>query len=277
MNNSHLDFLREQKRAFLNGTKSIIETLSFGYFWIDDQTPLTEVHRVIGMFAPKTPTKPLIRIGAYGDGGYLVPDDLEGICASISPGISTEVSFDLAVAELGIDVFMADGSVSDVPHKHPRFHFLQKFLGLVDDEQNIRLETYVNDYAPEGDLLLQMDIEGSEFAVIADTPDDILKRFRIIIIELHGLEHVFGSRSIVNIDVMLSKLLRHFAVVHIHPNNCCGSVTRHGIEIPRVLELTLQRLDRDPSFTSQQVRLPHPLDIDNAPKKPSISLGSLSP
>jgi hypothetical protein len=40
------------------------------------------------------------------------------------------------------------------------------------------------------------------------------------------------------------KVLKDFDVVHLHPNNCCGTWTYGGIEFPRIIELTLHRKDR---------------------------------
>ena len=40
------------------------------------------------------------------------------------------------------------------------------------------------------------------------------------------------------------KLARNFTTVHAHPNNCCGSVTSRGLEIPRIAEFTFYRNDR---------------------------------
>jgi hypothetical protein len=40
---------------------------------------------------------PLIRLGADGDGGYLVPDDLEDVAACFSPGVDDRASFESAM------------------------------------------------------------------------------------------------------------------------------------------------------------------------------------
>ena len=39
-----------------------------------------------------------------------------------------------------------------------------------------------------------MDIEGSEYPVILDTPSDTLNKFRIMIIEFHDLDLIFNSQ-----------------------------------------------------------------------------------
>ncbi len=44
----------------------------------------------------------LVRLGGDGDGGYLVPDDLEGIGACFSPGVSDVADFELAFAARGV-------------------------------------------------------------------------------------------------------------------------------------------------------------------------------
>ena len=45
---------------------------------------------------------PLVRLGGEGDGGYLVPDDLDGIGACFSPGVSDVANFELAFANRGV-------------------------------------------------------------------------------------------------------------------------------------------------------------------------------
>lgn len=61
----------------------------------------------------------LWRFGPHGDGGYLMPNDLDGVVGCLSPGVSFECGFDTAIAERGIDVFMADASVAGPAQPHP--------------------------------------------------------------------------------------------------------------------------------------------------------------
>jgi hypothetical protein len=54
-------------------------------------TGVTEKTRIINLIqslAPQTTDKALIRLGPNKDGGYLVPNDLDGIEACFSPGVS---------------------------------------------------------------------------------------------------------------------------------------------------------------------------------------------
>src|SRR5262245_53497979 len=54
------------------------------------------VRRLIKRLHPVTTDKKLIRIGEEGDGGYLVPDDLDDVVACFSPGVGAVASFEAA-------------------------------------------------------------------------------------------------------------------------------------------------------------------------------------
>jgi hypothetical protein len=86
-----------------------------------------------------------------------VPDDLEGIVACFSPGVSTVAGFELDCARLGMDVFLADASVDFPPENHPRFHFLKKFIGAVTRENFIAFSDWVQACATSerGEFLLR--------------------------------------------------------------------------------------------------------------------------
>jgi hypothetical protein len=52
------------------------------------------VRCLIKRLHPVTTDKKLVRIGGEGDGGYLVPDDLDGVMACFSPGVGATASFE---------------------------------------------------------------------------------------------------------------------------------------------------------------------------------------
>ena len=78
---------------------------------------------------PQAVGMPLIRLGDFGDGGYLVPEDLRGIAACYSPGVSEQATFEMDLAKRGIRSFMADASVEKPPLDVPGADFVPKFLG----------------------------------------------------------------------------------------------------------------------------------------------------
>lgn len=208
----------------------------------------------------------LIRIGSDLDGGYLLPNDLDGIDGCFSPGVSTSSDFELEMANKGVTCFLADYSVDGPPIPHELFFFEKKFLGSENNSKFITLEGWVKRKAHAGkDMILQMDIEGAEYEVIVNTPADVLKQFRIIIIEFHDLEQLLNKLSFTLIDQCFRKLLDQFEIVHIHPNNImkAKAVVFKSMEISSALEITFLRKDR---IAHQQpiTQFPHVLDNPNS-------------
>lgn len=238
-----------------------------------------ELLDVFAVLKPKPSRTPLVRIGADTDGSYLVPDDLDGISACFSPGANRIKHFEDFLADHHqIPSHMCDYTCEaddfTTPLK-PLQTFVKKWLDVVPGDDNISLETWVTTQAPTGDLLLQMDIEGAEYRNLLRTPTEILARFRIVVLEVHGLDRML-ERDVLRyaIHPFFEKLGRLFTTVHAHPNNCCGefSVPGTDVRIPRVLELTLVRNDRFVAGDGP-ANLPHRLDVSrNVPRKPPLVL-----
>jgi hypothetical protein len=216
---------------------------------------------------PVATDKKLIRFGPEGDGGYLIPDDLDGIKACFSPGVSSISGFELECAELGIDVYLADASVESPADEHPRFHFRKAFIGHQTKGDFITMDDWMRDAIGDqsGDMILQMDIEGWEYKALNAISEENLNRFRIIILEFHGLDYLLNYKI-----RAFRKLLKNHSCVHIHPNNCCAPTPIGSISMPRMMEFTFLRNDRIKS-RQFQCTFPHPLDGDNT-SNPSIVL-----
>ena len=233
---------------------------------------------LIQRLRPVSTPFPLIRIGGSSDGGYLVPDDLDKLGACFSPGVAESATFETGMAERSIPSFLVDYSVDGPPVDNSLFRFEKLFLAAhTDGTKYIRLEDWVRINATDdSDLILQMDIEGAEWSVLMDTPDELLARFRIMVIEFHNLETMMTSSLGVEVfSTIIDKLSRRFKVVHMHANNAGGVHKFKGQTIPRVLELTFLRNDR---FELSRERfpplVPHPLDQQNDPAKRDIVLSS---
>lgn len=261
------------RNAMLKWRHRLRSALLSANYWTEHIVEPERIHRLIDRLAPTAIDRPLIRLGAKGDGGYLVPDDLEGIGALISPGVNYECSFDRSVADRGIDVFMADASVSGPPEQHPRFHFSKLFLDTYESEQTITLDAFCAPVAPGRDLLLEMDIEGAEYRVLASASQRLIDRFRIIVLEVHYLQALLTPFGFQQIEACFDRLRRTHEVVHIHPNNAMRPVTRGDLSIPPALEITLYRKDRVRPVDRALV-FPHPLDATNIPNLPDYPLPS---
>lgn len=232
----------------------------------------TFVRDLLSKLHPVSTTFDLVRIGGAADGGYLLPDDLDGIVACFSPGVDVVATFESDMVARGIPCFLADASVVEAPLKHPLIDFEPLFVGGRDEGNIISLETWIARKLPgiQGDLLLQMDIEGSEWATLLSTPASVLRRFRIVVLELHHLSRIFDVFGIDVIRAVLLRLIDEFHLVHVHPNNNAGIVSNSKNSVSDVIEVTFLRKDRSQSF-GPVTELPHPLDRDCIPSKAHVS------
>ena len=222
---------------------------------------------------PMSTARDLIRVGGYGDGGYLLPDDLDDIDACFSPGVAETANFETEIAGRGIRSYLADYSVDSPPVDSPLFDFEKKHLGDSNNQAYMRLEDWVT--AKVGretrNLLLQMDIEGSEYKVFLDTPRETLQQFRIMVVEFHSLDQLLFPPSFNYLSQVFTKLLKDFCIVHMHPNNYWAPLEYGEYQIPPAIEITLYRKDcvvlsgESPSF-------PHLLDSKNVFNKPDAAL-----
>ena len=243
-------------------------------FAIAKTTPMHDLRSLVRRLHPVATEHALIRVGCAGDGGYLVPDDLDGVDACFSPGVDDRATFEESLLERGIRCHLADASVERNPLDDARSTFCRKYLGVVNDELFITADHWIDEHEPgDGDLLLQMDIEGAEWPVLLNIGDGALARFRIVVLELHDMERLLDRHAFEIIRATMDRLLERFYVVHIHPNNFGGRVHAREIEIPRSLEVTLLRRDRA-SVTTPVTQFPHPLDQANTEDRPDIVLPS---
>lgn len=222
---------------------------------------------------PVTTEHELVRIGEAGDGGYLLPDDFEGISSCFSPGVSLEVHFESDLAHRGIKSFLADFSVESLPRENLNFDFEKKYLGMDNDSTYMTLENWITTKVGSdvGDMILEMDIEGSEYEVIFDTSCEAFRRFRIIVIEFHHLNALLDRYGYYLINSAFRKIQKDFEIVHIHPNNLSEPFNYKGYTIPSEMEFTFLRKDRI-SRREYTKNFPHDLDSKNVPDKPDLIL-----
>lgn len=229
-----------------------------------------QLKTLIKALRPVKTKYPLIRVGGNNDGGYLIPDDLRGVKACFSPGVDVTASFEKDLLDRGIISHLADASVDAPPDGLKVMSFEKKFLGPFTDGDYMSLEYWVKAKElspwPTGDLILQMDIEGAEYQTILATSSEILRRFRIIAVEVHNAQHWFNPLAWDTMQTFFGKLLADFYIVHMHPNNNCLFLQYDDVFFPTVFELTLLRKDRaEPKGFAE---LPNPLDQPNVLDKP---------
>ena len=242
--------------------------------WLRMQKHKKAISNFLQSVYPVSTDRKLVRFGPNGDGGYLIPDDLNNIHACFSPGVSSVSGFEKDCAEKGIEVYLADASVDQPADQDKHFHFLKKYIDATTHDNYISMDDWVSSSISDNksDLLLQMDIEGYEYDAILGTSNKLMSRFRIIVAEFHDMHGLMEGSDFLRNKIIqcFKKINETHACVHIHPNNCCGIFNYADVKIPRLMEFTFYRKDR---ITRHSYRndFPHNLDIDNT-SKPTITL-----
>ena len=210
----------------------------------------------------------LIRVGDKKDGGYIIPNILDQIDYCFSPGVGKSTSFEDEIKKYKIKSFLADKSLNyDGNH-----NFIKKNLNTYNDNYNITLENWVNSKVKKNNknLLLQMDIEGSEIKVLYNSSETLLKRFKCIIIEFHNFSDLITNIGINIYEELFEKLLKNHYIVHIHPNNIEKPLLISGDYIPNYMEFTFINKDIIKYKKKINYKLPHYLDCRNIKNMPEV-------
>lgn len=226
-----------------------------------------DVLNVFRLMWPVSIKEGLERLGGPGDGGYLVPRQNKSYEALFSPGVHKRLDFeeDFLVQNPSAKCYLVDGSVNGLPPSPlvSRMVFEKLYLGTEESRNYSSLDKWVSKYYKGRKAVLQMDIEGGEYAALLSCSDQVLDTFELILIEFHGLNFISSKEGSLLLKSILKRLLRNFYVVHLHENNYARPWFWEGVTFPTVVEVTFARrgtVTRD----SKAVSLPHSLDIPNA-------------
>eukprot|EP00928_Gymnodinium_smaydae_P004761 TRINITY_DN11623_c2_g1_i1.p1 TRINITY_DN11623_c2_g1~~TRINITY_DN11623_c2_g1_i1.p1 ORF type:complete len:486 (-),score=53.63 TRINITY_DN11623_c2_g1_i1:429-1829(-) len=191
----------------------------------------------------------LMRLGDDEDGGYLMCRD-EGLrpsdgtsgegrlVAAYSYGINGADAWGSAVSRrFGVEVHQYDCFDTRVPlcEAPCRSRFHAECLG-VDPESSpspsshtfnalaVHLQRNGHIDVTDGQLLLKVDIEGSEWDVFSSLDEGVLRKFRQIVVEFHQ-PHLMtrcDAKTLQKRVMALLNILQVFSVVHVHPNQFYG-------------------------------------------------------
>ena len=239
------------------------------------KTPNIKIKELISLVCPKKLSVENIRIGGENDGGYIVPNDLNGIKYCFSPGVGNLSKFENDLAKKNIKSFLADYSVNPNFNNNSLIDFEKKYLGPITNENYISLKDWMNskiDYNQVTDLILQIDIEGDEYDVLSSIDPNTLKKFRIILIEFHNLHYIFDEFFFQKIFKVFKLLSKNYYCSHIHPNNNVNFISKcNELIIPPVLEFSFLRKDRA-KIVGNKLEFPNKLDKPNNPSRKEIDL-----
>ena len=216
--------------------------------------------------------KKKVLVGEPYDAGYVLLDDLLDIKIAYSFGIGYTISFDKALADKGIDVYMYDHTIQKLPYENPKFHW--KKIGITSEsKKNFNMKTLIdlmkeNGHLEEKNMILKIDVEGSEWEVFQELTPDIFNQFKYITMELHF------SKINENFDLYLEclkKLMKDHQIFHIHCCNC-DTLLDLGGENPicKVIEVSYIKREGN-QFKKDESNYPiKGFDYQICPKKPSL-------
>jgi len=217
-----------------------------------------------------------IRVGGPHDGGYVMLDDFCGIAGAYSLGIGPDVGWDLAIAQRGVPVWQYDPTVTGPPVNHSLFTFQPWRIEMNDDPatQTVSLASLIDQNRHGGaDLILKIDIEGTEWDVLAGIDPDRLKVFRQIVVEFHSLNRVVEPDWRDLATTALAHLTQHHQVVHVHGNNLSAILVAGNLRMTESLEVTLVRRDAYRLVATEET-FPGPCDRANSRVFPDFPLGT---
>ena len=217
-----------------------------------------------------------VRIGRHFDGGYTMVDRFGGVEVAYSLGINDDVSWDLDMAQKGIQIFQYDHTIERLPYEHPLFNWRRiGIAGKAAEAANLAtLESLIetNGHRDNRNLILKCDIEGAEWDMLMYTPNTVIGQFSQIVMEMHNLHHVRDYGPADAVRKAIGNLYASHRVVHIHANNYGGMGIVGGYAVPCVLEVTLARLDMG-EFEASDESFPTAMDMPCNKDAADIYLG----
>ena len=199
--------------------------------------------------------KKRVLIGEKRDGIYLLFDDFINVHIAYSFGISTNVDFDKALADRGIDIYMYDHTIDSLPFENTKFHWRKiGICGKYRTNTNLKtLEKLIdeNGHKNEKNMILKMDIEHWEWESLVDISEETLNQFKYIIIEFH-----FRDEKNYNNNNLYYKVLKKLSETHqpfyVRCNNNKGEIVNFGNNRICVLLEVSYLIKKDNSFIKDE-------------------------
>lgn len=208
-----------------------------------------------------------IRVGPENDGGYVLVDELDYDCI-ISCGIGNDMRFEAIFSKKypNIPYIAVDGMIDQLPDQSTRLSFIKKNITYYNSDTTTNLSDIFEKY---DNIFLKMDIETFEFRWIQSLSLEQLKKIKQLVIEFHfpftepGFTHLDAPLSIDNKQGVLKKLYETHTLIHLHPNNCCGTYVYERSIVPNVFECTYIRNDIQNKGKYNTESIPTHLDRPN--------------
>jgi len=220
----------------------------------------------------------LVRVGRDQDGGYVMLEQGLSEAVAYSIGIGADISWDADMAARGCQVFQYDHTIAAPPAAYERCHFFR--IGLAErtsPDGTLRTLSDIiaaNGHSDRRDIVLKMDIEGAEWAVLPALTDQTMAQLSQVVVELHSVIAIDRPEELRRNVRALQRINRTHQPVHVHANNCGPIGVYGGVTLPDTLEVTYARRE-DHFFKDCERCFPTPLDKPNNPAAADYFLGPL--
>jgi hypothetical protein len=200
---------------------------------------LKRVNQVLNLIQPQPTDLTLAyRFGSRNDGGYVLVNDLTNSDFLISMGIADDVNFEIDLSRLISGCHLYDDSIEKLPMYVENSVFFKERIGGYG---NTSITDAINKVDPKLDLLLKIDIEGSEWEALVNLEPKELGKFRQIVVEYHWLEKILNDDDYPKILEVLEKMNQSHFVLNSHPNNNGDVLNIENILLPSVIEVSYLR------------------------------------
>ncbi len=198
-----------------------------------------EILKIVELLRPYYLGVDNIRLGGNSDGSYIVPKIIEDLEFCFSAGYGGDCSFEKNLEDFNIKSFLADYSF-DEPTELKKCEYTKKYVKSYSSAQSININDWIEKSSPKSQkkMILQLDIEGSEYEIIHAISENNLQKFDIIIIEFHNLFMVNNQIFYKYFLECIKKIKKDFEVFYLQPNNCCGVSNFDTVIFPNILEVT---------------------------------------
>lgn len=226
------------------------------------------IKKILKKFLPYKTEYDLIRLGDDGDGGYLIPNDLDGINHCFSAGVGHTCEFEKQLLEkFNIMSTMIDPIINKNLKINNKIKFIKKKVSGFEGDDTVSINNFIN---KSGEYILKIDIEGEEYENLIAISQDKLSKARILIIEFHHLRELRSNFFYNLFNKIINKILQNFVVCHTHINNGGKVKYLNSIKVPDIIEMTFINKRRLNNQIKEFAETPNPLDRKILKDKPEI-------
>ena len=227
--------------------------------FVEKKSSEERVKKLLKKLLPYKINTNLKKLGEKNDGGYLVPEDFEGIKINYSAGVGMLTKFEAdLINKYSIYSKMLDYNEIDRSIIPNGCDFIKKKLSLRNNSEEISINNWLD--TNDKEIMLKLDIEGGEYQVLSEISQENMNKIRILIIEFHNLRDLRSAFFLSFFENRREMVERFVYVWQVDLHHTSNSKKIGIVKIPDMLEVTLIKKNRVKNFRKVFSKLPHDLD-----------------